>query len=192
MVYRDGHSYFVPTVADNKITGVRKWEQAFRVYATVYSQANPLRAVEIWQYVHTINTAASSYIWDNVAQYNVTFRHLMSQYPTRSWAKIYNQMWSLSMKDLIQQNASNFTNKSSFKPNQSGASTGQSQNKTANNGQGGHFQKQRKPNYCWTFNKGHCKDGVSCKFVNRCSYCDAADHGLNTCKKAKENEGKKS
>ena len=62
LVYHDGHSYFVPAVADNRITGIRRWEQAFRIYSTVYSQANPLRAAEIWQYVHTINTAASSYV----------------------------------------------------------------------------------------------------------------------------------
>ena len=78
LVYRDSHSYFVPAVSDNKITGIRKWEQAFRVYATVYSQANPLRAAEIWQYVHTINTAASSYIWENVSHYDVTFCQLMN------------------------------------------------------------------------------------------------------------------
>ena len=97
LVYKDGHSYFIPAASGNKITGIRCWEQAFRVYAAVYSQANPMRAAEIWQYVYTINTAARSYQWENVANYDVTFRHLMAQYPTRSWAKIYNQMWNLAM-----------------------------------------------------------------------------------------------
>ena len=92
LVYKDGHSYFVQAASDNKITGVRKWEQAFRVYATIYCQANPLLAAEIWQYVYTINSAASAYVWDNVSQYDITFRQLMSQYPNQSWAKIYNQM----------------------------------------------------------------------------------------------------
>ena len=39
LVYKDGHSYFVPAASDTKITGVRKLEQAFRIYATVYYQA---------------------------------------------------------------------------------------------------------------------------------------------------------
>ena len=186
LIYKDGHSYFVPAGSDNRITGIRKWEQAFRIYATVYSQANPLRAAEIWQYVHTINTAAGSYTWDNVSQYDVTFRHLMSQYPNRSWAKIYQQMWSLSMRDPIQRNNYQHRNAhgNSFGNNSfsGGHGQGSSQHKPTQNTQ----NKPKKPNYCWTFNKGHCKAGASCNFVDRCSYCDAADHGLNACQKAKE------
>ena len=74
LVYRDGHSFFVPAQSENCINSIRRWEQAFRIYATIYSQANPSRAAEIWQYVHIINTAASAYIWDNVANYDYTFR----------------------------------------------------------------------------------------------------------------------
>ena len=84
LVYKDGHSYFVPAVTDGKINGIRRWEQAFRVYAAIYSEANPARAAEIWQYVHIMNTAAASYSWENVSNYDYTFRHLMSQYPQRS------------------------------------------------------------------------------------------------------------
>ena len=58
---------------EGKISGLRKWEQAFRVYAAIYSKANPCRAAEIWQYLHVINTAAASYTWDNVAYYDYTF-----------------------------------------------------------------------------------------------------------------------
>ena len=46
---------------DTKITNVRKWDQSFRVYAAVYCNANPSRAGEIWQYIYTINSAASSF-----------------------------------------------------------------------------------------------------------------------------------
>ena len=62
LIYKDRHSYFVPSAPDNKVNGIKKWEQAFRIYAAIYSQANPLRAAEIWQYVYIINTAASVYI----------------------------------------------------------------------------------------------------------------------------------
>ena len=48
LVYRDGHSFFVPASAEVKINGVRKWEQAFRIYAAIYSESNPSRAAEIW------------------------------------------------------------------------------------------------------------------------------------------------
>ena len=91
---------------DGKINGIHKWEQAFRVYAAIFSRANPHRAAEIWHYVHTINTAASCYIWDNVLYYNFTFRQMMNLNPGRSWAKIFNQLWNLAMTTPIQRNNS--------------------------------------------------------------------------------------
>ena len=48
---KDGHTYLAPANREMKITNVRRWEQAFRVYVTIYSKANPARATEIWQYV---------------------------------------------------------------------------------------------------------------------------------------------
>ena len=100
LVNRDGNSYWVP-VEREKINSLKTWEQAFRVYAVICSRANPHRSHEIWQYIHVISTASASYIWDNVAEYDCTFQQLMSNYPVRSWAKIYNQMWNLAMKDPI-------------------------------------------------------------------------------------------
>lgn len=41
LVDRGGETYIMPIEQDTKITNVRKWEQAFRVYADIYSQANP-------------------------------------------------------------------------------------------------------------------------------------------------------
>ena len=41
LVNREGATYFVSTSKYDKITGVRKWEQAFRIYAAIYSKANP-------------------------------------------------------------------------------------------------------------------------------------------------------
>ena len=188
LVYKDGHSYFIPVTSDMKINSIQRWEQAFRVYAAVYSQANPLRAGEIWQYIHTINVAAGSYVWDNVYSYDITFRQLMHQYPQRSWAKLYNQMWNLAMREPLQKNFSNNGQgmqnfgygQSGNNGNSSKAKSGTGEN--ANNSSG----KRKKPNYCWAFNKGFCKDGAACHFINRCSYCDALDHALPNCKKAKE------
>ena len=186
LVFRDGHSYFVPAQADNKITGIRKWEQAFRVYATIYSQANPSRSAEIWQYVHVINTAASSYTWENVSNYDYTFRQLMAQYPQRSWAKLYLQMWSISMREPIQKFRSfqsGSTAQHNIKASMSSSTAGSS---------GAATQPKKKPNYCWAFNKGGtCKFSSKCKFVNRCSYCEASDHGISMCPKATKGNGGK-
>ena len=71
------------------------------MYTTIYCGANPSRAKEIWQYISVINTVASSYVWDNVYNYDVVFRHLMAFNPQRSWSITYNQMWNLSMCDPL-------------------------------------------------------------------------------------------
>ena len=65
-VQRDGGTFLVPAKRDSRITNFRKWEQAFRMYATIYCGQNPHRAKEIWQYISVINTAASAYVWENV------------------------------------------------------------------------------------------------------------------------------
>ena len=52
LVNKGGETFIMPVDRDNKISNVRKWEQAFRIYAAIYSQANPQRSCEIWQYVY--------------------------------------------------------------------------------------------------------------------------------------------
>ena len=180
-IQTEGNTFLAP-VNDrlNKITSYRKWEQAFRVYATIYCGANPDRSMEIRQYVSIINTAASSFIWENVYEYDVTFRHLMAFNLSRSWAVTYNQMWNICMRDPI-------PNKSTFQfrnGNNSGGGSGGSS--TSRN----HSNRKKKPSYCWNFNKGiQCKYGKKCRFIERCSYCDAGSHGVVQCPKLTKNMG---
>ena len=71
LINKDGMSYFVPPVdRDTKIDNIKKWEQAFRVYTTIYCNANPSRSGEILQYVDIIHRAAAIFNWDNVARYD--------------------------------------------------------------------------------------------------------------------------
>ena len=159
---KDGLAYFAPVVdRELKISNVRKWEQAFRVYAAIYSKANPHRSAEIWQYVYTINSAATSYHWSNVSEYDYTFRQLMGAYPDRSWAKTYLQGWNLSMQDPLNQT------------NESNSSK----------------QQQEKDNTCWLFKKGKCHD-PNCPRDHRCSYCGKWGHGLFNCRKLKKASGR--
>ena len=74
----------VPDNRNNKVNTLKKWDQAFRVFAAIYSQANPDRAGEIWQYIYVIHTAAASNPWENVSFYDITFRELMASKPWRS------------------------------------------------------------------------------------------------------------
>ena len=181
-VQHDGNTFLVSAVnKDQKITRIRKWEQAFRAYTTIYCAANPHRSKEMWQYISVINTAASPYTWDNVYNYDITFRHLMAFNPNRSWAVTYNQMWNLSMRDPLPRN--NFGHRTGgfqFHNNSNGG--GKGHNNSNNNNQG-----KRKPDYCWNFNKGiKCKFAPKCKFIERCKYCDSPSHGVNACEKLEQ------
>ena len=99
-VSKDGMTFLAPMQdKEFKINNVRRWEQAFRVYAAIYCNANPTRAGEIWQYIHVINNAASTYQWDNVSYYDATFRQLMAEKPGRRWSKTFVQLWQLALKD---------------------------------------------------------------------------------------------
>ena len=172
-VQKDGGTLLVPAQRDNKIGGFRRWEQAFRAYATIYCGANPHRAKEIWQYITVINTTASSYAWDNVYDYDITFRHLMAFNPQRSWAVTYNQMWNLSMKDLIPRN-----NRGGMGHSQYSGTTGHGSGRNfSNNASSNPMQVRRnKSDYCWNFNKG-----VPCKFgegVNLWKGVSAVTHQL--------------
>ena len=81
LVYEDGEAFLAPAKKVNKINSIRKWDTAFRVYSTIFSEANPLRASELLQYVQVIHLAAANNPWENVAFYDYTFRQLMATKP---------------------------------------------------------------------------------------------------------------
>ena len=81
LVYEDGEAFLAPAKKVNKINSFRKWDMAFRVYSTIFTEANPHRASELLQYVQVIHLAASNNPWENVAFYDYTFRQLMASKP---------------------------------------------------------------------------------------------------------------
>ena len=97
IINQGGNTFIAPKEREIKINNITKWDQAFRVYAAIYAKANPERSVEIWQYIDCIHKAAKTFHWDCVANYDFTFRQLMAEYPERSWAKIYTQMWNINL-----------------------------------------------------------------------------------------------
>ena len=97
-----------------------------------------------------------------MAEYDFTFRHLMAEYPARSWAKTYLQGWNLIMRDLLPRDY----------------------------GSGGPNTKSfNKDNICWPFNKGKYTD-ANCHKDHRCSYCGKWWHGMHVCHKRKRNGNK--
>ena len=103
LVSRGDATYFVP-VADREsrtIASFSKWEQAFRVFSNIYTKAYQEKASELIQYNHIIHSAAQSFSWDNVYQYDKEFRVHISNFLQRSWAVILQQTWTMCLRDRI-------------------------------------------------------------------------------------------
>ena len=169
LMIKDGHPYFGQSPSEFKINGVRKWDQAFRIYATIYTQANPHRSSEIWQHVNIIHTAANSYHWENVAYYDYMFRQLMASKPWRSWAKTYTQGWNITLKDPL------------VKYNNTQVQGGMNRQLS---GGGKQFLKDWKNNCCWWYNKNQCnRSSGDCEYDHRCTYCGIWNHSFANCRK---------
>ena len=172
LVSKEGKTFYLPfsEKEQNKITNFKKWEDAFKVYAAIYTKYNPHRGAEIYQYVHSIQLASMSYHWDNVAYYDYHFRKLMAENPQRSWSKVNTQLWSLAMRDPIPSKlTSGFNGNTSF-----GGHNGQQVKKTVNN--------EWKDVCCWRYNKNRCsKKAGDCKFEHRCSHCGSFSHIYLNC-----------
>ena len=169
-ITHEGQTYLAPAGGDRepKVNGIRRWDQAFRVYVAIYSKANPHHAAEIWQYIHVINTAASNYIWENVAYYDFTFRQMMGKNPNRSWAKLFGQLWNLAMCNLIDRNRQNYQNYQGTNP---GSVSKQGSNRQTTG---------KRP--CWKFNKNlPCEP--NCDFECKYSYCGSYTHSVLNCYK---------
>ena len=167
-----------PIPKTGKINNIRKWDQAFHVYAAIYTNANPDRSSEIWQYVYMIHTAAAVNPWDNVYYYDINFRELMASKPWRSWGKTYTQGWNMAFNNSSQ-SGSGYNNahgngghaQSSYSGNQSGRSW--------------------KDDCCWRYNKNRCnRTSGECKFDHRCTYCAGWNHGFANCRKRKNKHRK--
>ena len=164
LIHSNGLTYFAPKKDKGKIDGIKRCNEAFRVYAMIYSQANPHRAAEIFQYIDVINSAAASFAWENVAYYDFLFRKLMDENPSRSWAVRCQELWSESMRDP-------FSRTSAAREGGNSSSTKQ---KTGN---------------CWRFNsrQGCRKSATACRFEHRCNHCGGTSHGSANCRKRNNN-----
>ena len=165
-INKEGQSYYVPMEDKEaiKINSFGRWEQAFRVYAAIYTRVNPHRGAEIYQYIHSINCAATSFTWENVAYYDYHFRKDMERFPQRSWAKTNTQLWTLSMRDPLPSR--------SFQSPVSGG------------------KKDFRDTACWRYNRNQCrKSAKDCKFEHRCSFCGGNNHIYPDCYKRKRQNG---
>ena len=86
LIMKNGRTFWTPASSDNvAINNYGKWEQAFRVFSNIYTQAHPGKSTELIQYNHIIHSIATSYIWENVYAYDKEFRMHLSRHQERNW-----------------------------------------------------------------------------------------------------------
>ena len=174
LVTKEGQMFWMPVVDSNKITGYNRWDQAFRVYSNIYCKEYPHRASELLQYNHLIQTASTSYIWENVYHYDIDFHLHLAMFPKRRWSIILQQAWMVRLKDRIRFSHDHRHNVVSY----GGHSNANSQSKN-DDGWG---------NLCKRFNRGRCSYGPGCRFEHRCKYCKKFGHGMHICCKLKNDK----
>ena len=105
-----------------------------------------------------------AYMWENVYAYDKEFRYHITRHPTRSWAVILTQAWTMLIKDRIRSDLI-------FQ-------------------KGGGLSGRREP--CRRFNKGKCSFGLSCRYDHRCSVrkCGKFGHGAYQCRLRGQDERK--
>lgn len=164
----NGFSYVVHKEKEHQeVNSYSRWRTAFDVYAGLYLKANPLKAAEIHQYASEIESAAQTYIWENVYGYDKMFRHRIDRKTNKSWARTYQKAWNKFMRDR----------KGSW--NKSNAVWSGNSKKQA-------LVASVKKKLCWIFNKrAKCKFGKNCRFDHKCSTCGSTKHGALNCDQKK-------
>ena len=169
LTMKNGRAYWTPVMDSVVINGFSRWEQAFRIFANIYTQHFPEKSGELIQYNHIIHSIAGQYIWENVYSYDKEFRMHIAQHPDCSWAVILQQAWSLKLKDRLTKNE-NFSHHHHNSPN-------------SGSGTSSHRGKVNEP--CRRYIRGKYNFGTSCVFDHRCLYepCGKFGHSILNCRK---------
>ena len=114
LVNVNGHPTFRPVSDCEIINNFNKWEQAFQVYSTIYTEAHPHKAKELIQYNHIIYSASLMFVWSNIYAYDISFRMHISENLGRNCGIILQQVWTMRLRERISQTSSkgNFDNSS--------------------------------------------------------------------------------
>ena len=165
LVVKGGQTYYVPVNKTTEITNFNKWEQAFRVFANIYTKYYPHQSSELIEYNHVIHTISMVYPWDNIYLYDKDFRLHIGKHPDHNWSIILQQAWLLRLREKTQSVMS---------------SNG---NVNHGSGLGNHSTLHKADEPGRWYNRGRCPFRSGCKYDHRCTYCFKMGHSVLNCHK---------
>ncbi len=146
-----------PVSRPKKIMSIEVWQQAFNIFAAVYTQKCPHEAPALMKYGQTIRDLAVR--GQNWRFYDENFRYLRATQASRvPWGSIHGELWLRSQ----------FSTKAPQTTNQ------------ANNGN--KFGGQSVPSgYCFKFHSGQFCSAAKCAFNHTCFKCKKGAHSARKC-----------
>ena len=160
-----------------QITSIMGWTDAFLVYSSVFVGAHPVRALELFKYMHIIRVAATRFAGRGWLEYDRQFRVRQQLRPHRSWASIDGELWALFLTTpgelpsgvgSYKGGQSSYPKQRSFRSNTINRSSG----------------------LCFAFNRLGCSN-AQCKYAHNCSGCLSTDHGGSSCKAQSKPSGQR-
>ena len=150
---------YKPVSQSKKIDSWNRWQQAFRVYFSIYTVAYPSRITGLLEFENLIQVLSTRYPWNSVYNYERKFRIALSSETNPKWGVPDNVLMTT---DLLAPMGKE-------KPGP-GPVKGQAQN------------RQMGGQICFAYNAGKCTYGDRCKFEHRCSRCKKYGHSELTCR----------
>ena len=148
-----------PKSHDKKIDSIDQWTDAFLVYASIYSVANPSSANSLFKYMHTVRLGASRFGGLGWKNYDIQFRLKKETEPSLSWSTVDQELWLLFMHSKPESEKEAGTNQ-----------------RTINNPSSNQLK-------CYNYNfKGFCSR-MYCNFAHQCLRCSNF-HPLKKCRVA--------
>ncbi|KAK3107096.1 hypothetical protein FSP39_007069 [Pinctada imbricata] len=95
----DGKLVLGPKSHVTKIDNIDQWTDAFLIYASIYSIANPPTANSLFKYMHTVRLGASRFGGSGWKNYDI-----------HAWSSVDQELWLLFMNSKPQQEKESSTN----------------------------------------------------------------------------------
>ena len=144
------------------------WTQAFFIYVSIFLERHASKAIEMIRYVDLIRKLAHRFNGKGWIQYDKEFRMGQAVNPQRSWGSYDADLFMDKITATHSVSPQFFRGQGAALSRQQGASFSRPTGSSSG--------------VCFTFQKGRCLYGRSCRFQHSCELCSKSGHGAEYCR----------